>query len=404
MAMASVGKRKAERRGCQVKAQILRPGGSDPIDCLILDFSATGARAKLNAEAELPARFQLYIPSRPETKNVILRWCKGLEFGVEYSTGLADEKTFFELIDRVARLEKAGGGSSAGAPPEALDELARRIATMEARLDGAGASEPVDVNADAALERRIGAVAQAAEDFAARSEHVLTARLETLEQRLQAALAPDVAGRLSRLEAAAEAGAFEPAAGAESAGASGLDPRIVARIADIEARLMSAPRAAAGGVDPATLDARIEQADRRTQERVERLERALMARIDGLDTQTISAPAAPAPMRSAEVADLDFRLHQLAARFDELNAIAAPASLGAAAAPDDLARLAERVSDLEMSVMELRLDGPDGGKPAADEDLHRRIVDMEGRHAEIIGTLRNLLALLTATEGRRQAG
>ena len=89
MAMASVGKRKAERRGCQVKAQILQTD-RDPIDCLILDFSATGARVKLNAplQGDLPSRFKLYIPSRPETKNVILRWTKAQEVGVEGEGGL----------------------------------------------------------------------------------------------------------------------------------------------------------------------------------------------------------------------------------------------------------------------------------------------------------------------------
>ena len=57
MAGGSVGKRKAERRDCYVKAQALVPG-RDPVDCIIINFSATGARARLSAEAELPARFK----------------------------------------------------------------------------------------------------------------------------------------------------------------------------------------------------------------------------------------------------------------------------------------------------------------------------------------------------------
>ena len=53
--------------------------------------------------------------------------------------------------------------------------------------------------------------------------------------------------------------------------------------------------------------------------------------------------------------------------------------------------------------MELRIDQP-AARPADDLDVHRRIIEIEGRHAEIIGTLRNLLALLSASEARRAAG
>ncbi len=395
--MGSVGKRKAERRGCQVKAQVIRPDGADPIDCMILDFSATGARVKLNAPIDLPTRFKLYIPSRPETKSVLLRWTKGLEIGVEYSTGVADEKTFFELIDRVVKLERAGGGAGDSG---ALQEMARRVEALEMRLATAGAEERNDSDADggalAALERRIDEIAETAEGFARRSEQFLSARMDQTEERLRALAAPDVAERLARLEAAVEAGAFAPAAG--EGASEGPDPRIVARIADLEARLMSAPRAPAGGANADTLETRIEQLARRTEERAERFERFLMTRLDEVETQMIAAPAAPVPTRSPEVVDLELKLHELAARFDAQRT--APAHPEPSAAPDELERLAERVSDLEVSMMELRTDRP-AGEPIDDAEWRRRIVEMEGRHAEIIGTLRNLLALLTAGEARR---
>ncbi|HMN71958.1 MAG TPA: PilZ domain-containing protein [Rhodoblastus sp.] len=394
MAMASVGKRKAERRGCQVKAQVLRPDRADPIDCTILDFSATGARVKLNGQAELPSRFKLYIPSRPETKSVILRWMRGLEFGVEYSTGLADERTFFELIERVAVLERGGAGPDGS---EALAILARRMDALEARLESApDARAAADVESGADLRQRIDEVATAAEDQLTRSEQFLMTRLDEAEQRLRALQAPDVAGRLARLEALAETAALASPAPHEDVEAPGPDPRIVARIADLEARLMSAPRG--GAFDPSALDAKIEQAARHAEERTERVERFLMARIDDLEAEQISAPAAPAAMRSSEVADIDFRVHELAARFDALAASAAAPS----AEREELARLAERVSDLEVSVMELRIDQPTG-EAAASDDLARRIAEIEGRHGEIIATLRNLLALLSASEARRAA-
>ena len=404
--MGSVGKRKAERRGCQVKAQVIRPDGSDPIDCLILDFSATGARVKLNAQAELPARFKLYIPSRPETKSVILRWTKGLEFGVEYSTGVADEKTFFELIDRVAKLEKAGGS---GDDADALAELARRIEALESRLQSApdalpaeeGCAADIDEGAVAALRRQIDKVSKAAEGGVKRSEQFLSTRMDQTEERLRALLAPDVAERLARLEAMVEAGALAQPAPSPEADAGGPDPRIVSRIADLEAKLMSAPRMS-GGFDPSALEGKIEQVARRAAEHAERVERFLMTRIDNIETQMIAAPSAPAPTRSSEIAAVELKLHELAARFEREAAEPLPVA-ALASAPGDFAGLAERVSDLEMSVMELRLDQPTA-QGAGDMDLHRRIVEIEGRHAEIIGTLRNLLALLSAGEGRRAAG
>jgi len=401
MAMASVGKRKAERRGCQVKAQVIRPDGSDPVDCLILDFSATGARAKLNTAAELPARFKLYIPSRPETKSVILRWTKGLEFGVEYSTGVADEKTFFELIDRVARLEKAEGPAGNS---EALEEMARRIEALEARLQSAGAEEIGenqigDATAEV-LQRRIDLASRTAEGQIKRAEQFLSARMDAAEERLRTQLAPDVAERLARLEAFAEAETLAPRSVAEGATTDSLDPRIVARIADLEARMMSVSRGSAG-VDGAALEAKFEQVARRAEEYSERVERFLLTRIDELETQMISAPAAPVSMRSSEIADIEFRLHELAARFDDAHS--APPPVAPTLASSDIERLAERVSDLELSMMELRLDQP-AGRPDDELDLHRRIVEIEGRHAEIIGTLRNLLALLSAGEARRAAG
>lgn len=406
MAMGSVGKRKAERRGCQVKAQVIRPDGSDPIECLILDFSSTGARVKLNAQAELPARFKLYIPSRPETKQVLLRWTKGLEFGCEYSTGVADEKTFFELIDRVVKLEKAGGAGGSTDNSEAFAAMAARLDAIEAKLaveetpaEPAEASE-VDADALAALQRRVDKSIKTAESYAKRSEQYLTTRIDETEERLRALLAPDAAARLARLEALAESGALSPST-ADGATSSAPDARIVSRIADLEAKLMSTQRPAAG-VDTSALDARIEQVARRAEERTDRVERFLMTRVDDLEAQMISAPAAPAPVRSSEVADLDYRLHELSARVDNLGEARAPA-LAQSAAPGDLDRLIERVSDLEVSVMELRIEQPSSRAPE-DMDLQRRILEIEGRHAEIIGTLRNLLALLTATEGRRAAG
>ena len=199
-------------------------------------------------------------------------------------------------------------------------------------------------------------------------------------------------------------GAFAPAQAADtSPSMRGPDPHLVSRLADLEAKLMSAPRAS-GAFDASALEARIEKVAQIAQERADRVERFLMTRVDDIETQMISAPSAPMPMRSSEIADLDLKLHELSAQFEEMKYTPAPAAPRASVAmPDEFARLAERVSDLEISVMELRIDAPSAG-PIEKLDIERRIVEIEGRHAEIIGTLRNLLALLSATDGRRATG
>ncbi|MFV0279755.1 MAG: PilZ domain-containing protein [Rhodoblastus sp.] len=352
MAFGSVGKRKAERRDCHVKAQIIRPDDDRPIDCLIMDFSATGARAKVMEPVKLPSRFKLYIPSRPETKNVLLRWQKDQDFGCEYSTGLADERTFFELIGRVDALESAGPAGDGAA----LADFSRRIEALEAAHKDLEAARKDQASPDApqtdmrqmqlageeniaALEQRIEGVAAAAEGQARRSEQFLITRLEQTEDRLRALLAPDVPARLARLEALAESGAFTAAPASVQPVTAEFDPAIYGRLADLEARTMAMQRAA-------------DEAEARS----------LAHSVDDR-----APPEAAAP---GEV--------------------------------EDVIKLAERVSDIEVSLMELSLGGPAAPKAGA-TDLNRRITEIEERHAEIVATLRNLLGLLTASGEHRAA-
>lgn len=383
MAMASVGKRKAERRDCQVKAQILR-AGAEPVEALIMDFSATGARIRLLEDVDLPARFKLFIPSRPETKSVILRWKKKLEFGCEYSTGLADEETLYDVMARVERLEAATKGRAADAGGAAPGDLQRRLAEIEAKLTlGVGAPDL------SSLQRRIDAVQKFAEDSVRRADESIQARIDELEGRMDGVGAPNAAERLARLEAMVETSPT-PNAAAEGRGPGPApDAVLIARIADIEARLMEPRRLPAGAADAATLDAKLRTLAQQAEDHAARVERFLSARIDDLERELISAPSAPSG-RSSALDALDLKVADLARRLAEQSS-ARPA--------DDLET---RISDLEVTYMELRVDlAP---LHAGLEDIRARLAETEERNEEIIGTLRNLLALLTAREGRRAAG
>ena len=165
---------------------------------------------------------------------------------------------------------------------------------------------------------------------------------------------------------------------------------------------MSAPRVTAA-FDPSALEARIDQLARLSQERAERIERFLMTRVDDIETQMIVAPSAPAPMRTSEMVDLDLKLHELAARFEDMKKASATPARPQYALPEEFEQLADRVSDLEVSIMELRIDQP-ASKPSVDLDMQHRILEIEARHSEIVGTLRNLLTLLTARQPQRATG
>ncbi len=396
MAVGSVGKRKAERRDCQVKAQVLTPNGA-PIDCLILNFSATGARVKLNAPAELPVRFKLFIPSRPETKLVLLRWRNGLEFGCEYSTGLADENTFYELMERVHQLELGHGPAAAPAADQAtLQEMAQRIEALEAKLAEIE-SKPLEpreesavdtVDADA-LTRRIDKVARTAEDYARRTEQFLVGRMDEAEARMRASFAPDMAERLARLEAAAETGAFETQQAPVAATTPNADPDILRRLVDLEARLTAqAPAREHIATDAVDGDA-IARLRAHVDESVERVERFLYSRIADIEGQLITAPAPPS--RPVDVNALQMQIHDLEKQLQQ------------ATATPDLDRFVERLSDLEVSVMELRAELPEANS-GVDDEIRQRIAMIEERNSEIIATLRNLVVLLANRDPMRAAG
>ena len=455
MAVGSVGKRKAERRDCHVKAQAQFADGRDPVDCIILNFSATGARAKLVSEAPLPPRFKLFSPSRPETKPVLLRWRNGLEFGCEYSSGSASEEILYSLAGRIDKLEARGAG---GAPQEsseaaldALSEIDARLLDVESRLreTAAPAADDALIARIAELEARLAqAPAPVVHDAAvltglqtrlqelearvsnapdpATIERTLSDRLADLETRMAApvpaGVTPDVLEtRLMELESRIAA----------SLAPAGPDPVLVKRIAELEARITPA-RPTPLALDLSPLEKRIDAVSRASVDAVARLEKFLGARIDDVAASAIAAPSAP-PARGADVGQLEQRLIELelqvaqpvvvegldalVSRVDGLDAASARFDAAAfesrlcdierkAAEPapvdagvrDQIAALAERLSNLEVSLLELRAGIPEGAG-----ELDVRVAAIEHRQSDVMDALRSVLAMLTQRAERRAA-
>ena len=57
-----------------LKGRILFNNGSSSMDCLVRDFSSTGARLVLSETATLPEMFDLFIPQKERTYRSAMRW------------------------------------------------------------------------------------------------------------------------------------------------------------------------------------------------------------------------------------------------------------------------------------------------------------------------------------------
>ncbi len=68
-----------------LKGRISFNNGASSMDCMVRDFSASGARLALSETATLPATFDLYIPQRDRTFRATLRWRRQDGIGVTFA-------------------------------------------------------------------------------------------------------------------------------------------------------------------------------------------------------------------------------------------------------------------------------------------------------------------------------
>lgn len=409
MAPGSVGKRKAERRDCHVRAQARFGAERAPIDCLIVNFSASGARIRFPDHVELPQRFNLFIPSRPETKSVVVRWRNGKEFGVAYSTGASHEADIAELFERIEAIEKqiaAAAPAGALAHPHAGNPQPHNHAPP-------GATLGLPDESAAEIRARIDAVEIIAADATADLERAIRGRLEALEKRFsepvhEPAAAPDpaaleLAARMAGFEERLQRIARDEPPIVERPRDLSPAPETLARLnaleaktnglAALETRLDALARAATHGAgdvagEIATLSQRLAavetgRAPRETSEWHARFD-AFAARVDEL-------AARPAPHDFS--ADISALAQRLAAHEETMRDTAAQAQTAPNAPPPDedaLAAAFARISDLEVEMLNVKF-----GRPAVDPQVEARLARLETTGAEIQTALREVLGLLT---------
>ncbi|HEV2574324.1 MAG TPA: PilZ domain-containing protein [Beijerinckiaceae bacterium] len=135
-----VGRRQAMRQTCQMRAELRFTDGRLPIECTIIDISAVGARLTLPDGFDCPEDFDLYIPSRDETKQAKVR--RVTDDGVAVAFVKArqqDSQTVQSINERLARLETAFADVKRLAPLHAVDADASILPALDARVDALAA-------------------------------------------------------------------------------------------------------------------------------------------------------------------------------------------------------------------------------------------------------------------------
>ncbi|MDF2117982.1 PilZ domain-containing protein [Roseiarcaceae bacterium H3SJ34-1] len=163
-----IGRRQAVRQTCHMRAEMRFLDGRVPIECTVIDISATGARVQLPDGFECPEDFDLFIPSRSETKIAKMRRQEDNVAGVAFLKSRHEDPLVLQsIVERLARLErgyselkKAGFPAAAGerrhddAPQAELPLLPE--AAIAPELIGAGTAH---------LEQRLDALAESLADL-----------------------------------------------------------------------------------------------------------------------------------------------------------------------------------------------------------------------------------------------
>ncbi|GJD87564.1 MULTISPECIES: PilZ domain-containing protein [Methylobacterium] len=116
-----------------LKGRISFNNGASSMDCMVRDFSTSGARLALSETATLPASFDLHIPQKDRTYRATLRWRRADGIGVTF----ADE----------AAPVPAPAAPAVEAADASVAVLLRRVSELEAE--------------NAALRRVLAGMAQA---------------------------------------------------------------------------------------------------------------------------------------------------------------------------------------------------------------------------------------------------
>jgi PilZ domain len=103
-------RRSSARQKSFLQGRIYFNNRRSSIDCLIRDYSDTGARLKLSETAAVPEAIELYVPNKEEIHRARVEWRSGNEMGVSFgeeirSPSVAPESAQGDLTARVQTLE-----------------------------------------------------------------------------------------------------------------------------------------------------------------------------------------------------------------------------------------------------------------------------------------------------------
>lgn len=155
-----VGKRNSARQNCQMRGELRFLDGRDPIECKIVDISASGCRIELIEDFVVPEDFDLFIPSRSETKIAKIRRQDGIRLGVAFLKSRLDDPLVMQtLLERVARLERGYSELKGFVAP--ADPAEKRGASELARP----AEAPLPVETGPLVEHRLKALAEGLADL-----------------------------------------------------------------------------------------------------------------------------------------------------------------------------------------------------------------------------------------------
>jgi PilZ domain len=104
-------RRSSSRQRSFLQGRIYFNNRRSSIDCLIRDYSETGARLTVSEGIAVPDAMELYIPNREEVHRARIQWRSGNEIGVSFgeevrSPSIAPDAAQGDLPARMQKLEE----------------------------------------------------------------------------------------------------------------------------------------------------------------------------------------------------------------------------------------------------------------------------------------------------------
>jgi hypothetical protein len=103
-------RRSSSRQKSFLQGRIYFNNRRSSVDCLIRDFSESGARLRFSEGVNVPEALELYIPNKEEFHRARVEWRSGNEMGVSFgdeirSPSITPDAAQGDLPTRVQRLE-----------------------------------------------------------------------------------------------------------------------------------------------------------------------------------------------------------------------------------------------------------------------------------------------------------